>query len=89
MADGQAEATAVPWRLAGRFHLGEGLQQALALLWGNADAGVQHPQQQVEVPGARRRQQLQLDLHLALSGELEGIAQQVGQDLLETQAIYQ
>ena len=84
LADGQAKTgTAV---LAGgtAVGLGEGIEQRHLLLGADTDAGVLDLEAQPPcVAGARTGTHAQP--HLALVGELDGIAEQIGEDLLEAQ----
>ncbi len=78
---GAAEATG-----GGGFGLGEALEDALQLVGADADAAVGDG----HADGDRllmAGQQCHGDHHLALDGELEGIARQVGEHLLQAHAV--
>ena len=86
LADGQPQAGAAEAPRDARIGLREALEQARLLLGADADAGVAHLEAQLDpLPFAL----LAIDAqhHLALRGELERVAQQVDQHLLQAQRV--
>ncbi len=85
--DRQAEAGAA--EAAGRRTVGldEGMEQPVALLGREADAGVDHANAEREARVALGRSAFEDETDRPRLGELQGIAQQVEQDLLQAQRI--
>ena len=73
----------------GAVALVEGQEQLGLLVGTHADSGIAHPQPQLDGFLARmgRLCQFQAHIHLSLLGELDGVAGQIGQHLLQTQGI--
>lgn len=88
-ADGQAQAGAGKGSLAVRVGLGEGGEQALPVIVVDANAAVAYLQHQGRPGFGARLGDAGLDAHVAVLGELDRIADQVGQDLLESQGVEQ
>ena len=84
--DREAEAGAAEAARGRTVGLHEGLEQTVALLGGEADAGVGDPDAQPTSPRRLGRRALQREADRARLGELDGIAQQVEQDLLQAQS---
>jgi hypothetical protein len=85
-ADRQAQAGAAVLAGGGHVALREGLEQAVGLLPRHADAGVLHRKAEL-APLARRLQRLHAQPDLPALGELDRIADQVGEDLPEAKRI--
>ena len=89
LADAQAQAGAAVVTLDVGAGLGEWREQVLQLFRCDAHAGVGHAQaQRLHTVLAGRPQHLQLQAHLALAGELDGIAEQVEHDLAQPYAVH-
>ncbi len=88
-ADGQAQAGTGTGALAVRVGLDERIEQALQVVGMDADATVAHFQFQHCGRGVAVILQTDSNTDLAMLGELDGIAHQVGQHLFETQGIEQ
>ncbi len=85
-----ARPSPVPARaLAVRVGLDERVEQALQVVGVDADATVAHLQLQYGGCTGTVIQQADADAHLTMLGELDGIAHQVGQHLLEAQRVKQ
>ncbi|MND85011.1 hypothetical protein D3C80_769180 [compost metagenome] len=80
--NGQAQAGAAITAVAGAIHLVEGAEDRLLLVGGDADAGIAHGKDDA---GARLVTDVQADL--AALGELDGVGQQVLEDLLQALAV--
>ena len=85
--DGEAETGAAEAARGRAVGLHEGLEQALALFGGEADAAVGDADAQPDIVAAVIGQALQREPDRARFGELDGVAQQVEQDLLQAQRI--
>ncbi|MNC22673.1 hypothetical protein D3C75_706800 [compost metagenome] len=72
-----------------RVGLDERVEQALQVVGVDTDATVAHFQLQHGGGSAAVVHQADADAHLPMLGELDGVAHQVGQDLLETQGVEQ
>ena len=86
--DGQAQAGAAIAATGGAVELLERLKNPLMLIGGNANTAVAHPQaqhRQAAVGDTRLNADLQFDL--ALIGKLQGIGQQVAQNLVQTHTV--
>ncbi len=79
--DGGAKTCATELPRGGRIGLCKGVEDALQMLRGDADAGVLHLDHQRAVVVVQPQQ------HMAALGELERVAQQVQQHLLQAQRI--
>ena len=86
LANGQAQPGAAKAPGGGGFGLGKALKNMLLVFRGNANAAVAHREAQRGALG-RLRQHLDLHQHFALRGELDGIARQVDQHLLQAHGI--
>ena len=80
--DGQPQAGAAITAVGGAIGLAEGLEDRLLLIRSDADAGIAHGEGQVLVVLPRHAEG-----HAATVSELEGVGQQVAQDLFGTLAI--
>ncbi|MCY1437336.1 hypothetical protein D9M71_534930 [compost metagenome] len=89
MADGQPKASAATGQIAVRIGLGKGQKQALLVICANTDATVLNRYLQDGLVGRGARFQGQVHGDLALLGELDRVADQVRQDLLEAQRVEQ
>ena len=84
--DGQAQAGAAVLARGGHVGLGERLEQFRRLLRRHADAGVAHGELELHLfAGAFEQFDLQPDF--ALLGELDGVVDEVGEDLAEPERI--
>ncbi len=83
--DRQAQAGTAIATADGAIRLGEGLEELRLLRLGQADAGVFH--RQAEMGPARFADGTDADQHMAPLGELDRIAQQIDQHLLQAQRI--
>ena len=81
-ADGQAQAGAAVQAGGGSIGLGEGVEQALLLGVADADAGVAHLEAQL-VLGGGFAQTAHVELDATALGELDRVADQVGQHLAQ------
>ena len=86
LADHQAQAGTTETPGGRGLGLGEAVEDTGQLLGADADAGIAHRHAQGDALGIAP-QLAQADHHLALLGELEGIAGQVDQHLLQPQAV--
>lgn len=82
--DGSAEAAATVAASGGGIGLGEALEDALLGVLGDANPGIRHLETQPRRGGIGRHRG-HSQVHVALFGELDGIAQQVEQDLAQAQ----
>lgn len=91
VADGQTESGAPEFPSCGGVHLAEGFEELCLLLQGNADAGITDAKVEVRFPGGGRTGVFRLatgrfgeihrDIDIALVGELDGIADEIDEDL--------
>ncbi len=88
-ADHQSQAGAGPGHLPGIVHLSKRLEEALLVFAADADAAVLNHYMQVQLLGGRCIASLKADLYLPVLSELDGVADQIGQYLLEAQRIDQ
>ncbi|MND72081.1 hypothetical protein D3C80_636240 [compost metagenome] len=88
-ADDQTQPCAPPGRLSGVVDLGEGLEQPVLILFADPDATVVNLHPHLHTIWLHCRVQVDNDPDLALLGKLDGIADQVGQHLLEAQRVQQ
>ena len=86
LADHQAQPGTAVAPGGGGFRLGEAVEDALQLMFADANARIAHRHAQPDVLG-RALQAVQADHHLTTVGELEGVAGQVDQYLLQAQAV--
>ena len=86
-ADGQPKPRAPEAAADGGIGLGEGAEQALLMLAADPDAGVDDFDKGADPPGRRRR--LLADAHgdFARLGELDGVAEQIEQDLADPRGV--
>nr|GEU28571.1 hypothetical protein [Tanacetum cinerariifolium] len=87
LGDGQSQAGAAEAPRGRRVGLGERREQARHLLFAQADARVAHGKAQQRGTAVRRRQAPHPQRHFALPGELDGVAGQVDQHLLQAQGV--
>ncbi len=87
--DGQAQPGTRTGALAMRVGLDERVEQALQVICVDADAAVAYFQLQHGRGGGAVVHQADADAHLAMLGKLDGVAYQVGKDLLEAQGVKQ
>ena len=85
-ADGEAQAGAAVLARRGHVGLRERLEQLRRLLLRHADAGVAHGELELHLL-AGAFEQLDLQPDLAALGELDGVVDEVGQDLAEPQRV--
>ena len=85
LADGKPEARASETPRHGSIGLGEGLEETLQAGRRDADAGVSHGKLQAGF--AVLRQGAKTDLNFAALGELDGVAGQIEQDLLQSHPV--
>ncbi len=85
-ADGEAEARAAVLARGGHVGLGERLEQLRRLLLGHADAGVAHGKLELHL-FARAFEQLDVQPDFAVLGELDGVVDEVRQDLAESERV--
>ena len=85
-ADGEAEAGAAIFARGGSIDLGEGLEEAVDLVGGNADAGVTNGEED-EVVAAFVFRPADADADVALGGEPHGVGEEVDQDLPQARNI--
>ena len=86
LADHQTKTRTTETASGGGLGLGKALKDALQLLGTDTNAGVADLDAQLHGI-AHALHLLKLDQHLALLGELEGIASQIDQYLLQSQAV--
>ncbi|MNM94192.1 hypothetical protein D3C81_1065880 [compost metagenome] len=87
--DHQPQPCASPGRLHGVVGLSEGFEQALLILFADPDTTVVNLHPHLHMLRLRCRVQVDNDPDLALLGKLDGIADQIGQHLLEAQWVQQ
>ena len=85
-ANGQAQASAAKTPGGGGLGLGEAVKDVFLVLRGDANAAVAHGNTQRDLRGAVC-QHLDLHQHLAVLGELDGIAPQVDEHLLQPHGV--
>ena len=87
-SDGQPQPGTAKAPAGGAVDLLEGLEDALMLRWVDADAAVANDELQgLALLVQRHRRVADGQLHLAMLGELEGVGQQVAQDLLQAPTV--
>ena len=86
LADRQAQPGAAVLAGGGHVGLGERLKQLRRLFRRHADAGVAHRELELHLL-ADLFEQLDLQADLAVLGELDGVVDQVGEDLAEPQRV--
>ncbi|MFM1944605.1 MAG: hypothetical protein RI897_3587 [Verrucomicrobiota bacterium] len=84
--DGEAKAGAAVFPGGGHVGLGEGLEQAGGLFRGHADAGVGDREFELD-GGIGMFEQFGCDADLAFLGELDGVIDEVGDDLAEAKGV--
>ncbi len=88
-ADGQPQAAAAVPSTGGRVGLQERREDHALLFLGNTDAGIADRKQQLELVGVAAGEAAHRQHHFALFGELDRIADQVDQHLVDAQRIAQ
>src|SRR5205814_4727579 len=87
--DGKAEAAALPFGIPARVGLNKRVEQRLEPVGGDADAGILDINDEGAGGGFLLRLPGNASEHVAALGELDGIAQQVDQDLAHADTIEQ